>query len=75
MMAPAARLTLIEAGTPNSSPTPASPDSSVISAPRQATASVETESQAQPRPKCRAISSPWPCPVTTPSRTVSSCTI
>ena len=37
-------------GTPNSVPTPARPLSSLNSAPTQATASVDTESHAQPRP-------------------------
>ena len=62
------------AGTPNSSPTPASPLNSETSAPRQATARVLTDNQAQPRPKRWRMSSPWPRPVTTPSRTVNSCT-
>ncbi len=62
------------AGTPNSSPTPARPLNSLSNAPKQAIINVATDSQAQPRPKCSLISSAWPLPLTTPKRTVSSCT-
>jgi hypothetical protein len=50
MMATTVNPTVSGTGTPKSSPTPAIPVSSVISAPMQASARVETESQAQPRP-------------------------
>ena len=52
MMSAATTSTMvIGAGTPISSPTPASPLNSLSSAPMQASTSVATESQAQPRPK------------------------
>ncbi len=62
-------------GTPISAPTPAMPESSLSSAPTQETIRVATENQAQYRPKCCAMSSAWPLPVTRPSRTVSSWTM
>ena len=74
MMPPTVSAMVTPGGTPNSMPTPAMPLSSVMSAPMQAMASVETESHAQPRPKRSRMSAPWPRPVTRPSRTVSSCT-
>ena len=63
------------AGTPKSSPAPASPLNSLSNAPIQARTKVAIDSQAQPRPKCSLISSAWPLPLTIPRRTVSSWTI
>ena len=60
--------------TPNSSPTPAMAANSVISAPIADRNRVPADSSAQPRPNRSRMSAPWPVRVTTPSRTVISCT-
>ena len=56
-------MSVIQTGTPNIWETPAMPLNWVISAPKQATASVTTESHAQGLPKQSRINSPWPRPV------------
>ena len=62
-------------GTPYSSPTPATPENSVSSAPTVAMPSPVADTQPQNGPNVSRISSPWPRPVKMPSRTVSSCTM
>ncbi len=62
-------------GRPYSSPTPATPENSVSSAPTVAIPSPVADTQPQTGPNVSRINSPWPRPVTTPSRTVSSCTM
>jgi len=61
-------------GSPTRAPTPASPANSVSSAPTEATNKVTAESNAHRVPKIRRINAPCPSPVTSPRRTVISCT-
>ena len=62
-------------GRPYSSPTPATPENSVSSAPTVATPRPSADTHAQTGPNVSRISSPWPRPVKIASRTVSSCTM
>ena len=56
-------------------PTPAMPANSVTRAPTLVTSRMLTENTAHPRPKRALMSSAWPLPVVSPSRTVSSITM